>query len=105
EVYRASEELDRALGNPAVEEASRDAVLKDLGSSLSLSPLSLNAIRLMARRRRLGAIADVSREIRRLADEKAGVLRATVTTAKPLPESYYQRLAVELEKRLGQKIM
>lgn len=105
DAYRSSNELERALGNPAVDEAARDAVLKDLGASLSLSPLSLNAVRLMARRRRLSAIADVSTEIRKLADEKAGVLRATVTAAKPLPESYYQRLAAELEKRLGCKIV
>jgi F-type H+-transporting ATPase subunit delta len=105
ESYRSSTELERALANPAVDETSRDAVLKDLGLSLSLSPLSLNAIRLMTRRRRLGSISGVSKEIRRLADEKAGVLRATVTSARPLPESYYQRLAAELEKRLGKKIM
>jgi F-type H+-transporting ATPase subunit delta len=105
DTYRSSVELERALGNPSVDEAARDAVLKDLGASLSLSPLSLNAIRLMARRRRLGAIAEVSAEMRRLADEKAGVLRATVTTARSLPESYYQRLAAELEKRLGRKVM
>jgi F-type H+-transporting ATPase subunit delta len=105
DAYRSSPELERALGNPAVDEGSRDAVLKELGTNLSLSPLSLNTIRLMARRRRLGAITDVSAEIRRLADEKAGVLRATVTTARPLPEAYYQRLATELEKRLGRKVM
>jgi F-type H+-transporting ATPase subunit delta len=105
DAYRASPELERALGNPAVDEAARDAVLKDLGASLSLSPLSLNTIRLMARRRRLASIAEVSTEIRRLADDKAGVLRATVTSAKALPESYYQRLAAELEKRLGRKVM
>jgi F-type H+-transporting ATPase subunit delta len=105
DAYRTSPDLERALGNPAVDEAARDAVLKDLGASLSLSPLSLNAVRLMARRHRLGAIRDVAAEIRRLADEKAGVLRATVTTARPLPESYFTRLAAELEKRLGRKIV
>lgn len=105
ELYESTAELERALGNPAVDEAARDAVLKDLGAQLSLSPLSLNAIRLMARRRRLGAIRDVAREIRRLADEKAGVLRATVTAAKPLPDAYYERLAAELEKRMGRKVL
>jgi len=105
DAYRSSPELERALGNPSVDEAARDAILKELGTSLSLSPLSVNTIRLMARRRRLDAIADVAAEIRSLADEKAGVLRATVTTAKPLPESYYQRLSAELEKRLGRKVM
>jgi F-type H+-transporting ATPase subunit delta len=105
EAFRSSPELESALGNPSVEETSRDAVLKDLGATLSLSALSLNTIRLMARRRRLGAIADVAKEIRRLADEKAGVVRATVTTAKPLPESFYSRLSAELEKRLGRKVV
>jgi len=105
EMYLSAPELERALRNPAVEESGRDAVLRDLGARLSLSPLSLNTIRLMARRRRLGMIRDVSREIGRLADEKAGVLRATVTSATPLPDAYYDRLAAELEKRHGRKVL
>ena len=41
----------------------------------------------------------------RLADEKAGVLRATVTSARPLSEDYYRSLAAELEKRTSRKIL
>jgi len=40
-----------------------------------------------------------------LADEKVGVLRATVTSAEPLSEDYYQKLASELEKRTSRKIL
>lgn len=105
EAYRASPELERALGNPSVDEAARDALLKELGAQLSLTTLSLNAIRLMARRRRLDAIRDVSAEIRRLADEKAGVVRATVTSPKLLSEAHYARISGELEKRLGRKVL
>jgi len=105
EVYSSSEELRAVLTNPVVEEASRDAILKDVGERFGASTLVLNAVRLMASRGRLGALPDVAAMLARLADEKGGVLRATVTTARALPEDYYQALTSELEKRYSRKIL
>jgi F-type H+-transporting ATPase subunit delta len=39
-----------------------------------------------------------------LADEKAGVVRATVTSAGPLPDSFYERLTKELETATQRKV-
>ena len=39
-----------------------------------------------------------------LADEKAGVVRAVVTSAGPLPESFYERLMKELESATSRKV-
>ena len=41
----------------------------------------------------------------RLSDEKAGVLRATVTSATALSDAYCDRLRGELEKRTGKKVV
>jgi F-type H+-transporting ATPase subunit delta len=103
--YESSPELRAIAENPVVDEAQRDALLKELGARLALSPLVLNTLRLVAQRRRLRALPDIAGEFVRLADEKAGVLRATVTSAKRLPEEYYQRLASELERRTQRKIL
>ena len=103
--YAESGELRALTANPAIEGTARDNLLKDLGVRLNLSAISMNAVRLMARRGRLSALPDVSEIFGRLADQKAGVLRATVTSAGPLPEEYYQRLSTELEQRTRRKIL
>jgi F-type H+-transporting ATPase subunit delta len=104
-VYAESPELQRVLEDPLVQQEQRDAILSDLSARLSLSPLALNAVRLLVLRRRVRALPEIARRLAGLADEKAGVLRATVTSAIPLSETYYQNLASELEKVTGKKIL
>jgi F-type H+-transporting ATPase subunit delta len=104
-VYAENAELRAILANPAVEHSARDALLKDLGARLGLSKIALDSIRLMAQKGRLTALPDVAKMLEQLADQKGGVLRAIVTTARPLPEELYQRLAAELEKRTSRKVL
>jgi F-type H+-transporting ATPase subunit delta len=103
--FAESEELRAITTNPAVEGSARDSMLKDIGVRLGLGPVAMNAIRLMARRGRLSALPEVAVMLAHLADQRAGMLRATVTSAEPLSESYYQELTSELEKRTSRKII
>ena len=63
-------------------------------------------MRFIAQRKRLGVVAGRSpRRLASLADEKGGVVRATVTSAGPLlPESFYERLVSELEGATQRKV-
>jgi F-type H+-transporting ATPase subunit delta len=105
EVYRSSGELRAVLDNPVVSEAKREGLLKDLGARLGMSPHALNAIRLLAARRRLPVIGEIARQLQRLSDDSQGLLRATVISAKPLPEAYVRQLTAELEKATSRKIL
>ncbi len=105
DAYAESAELRALSVNPAVEGSARDALLKDLGARLGLSAIAMNAVRLMARRGRMSALPEVAEMLARLADQKVGVLRATVTSARQMPEEYYARLTAELEKRTSRKIL
>jgi F-type H+-transporting ATPase subunit delta len=105
EVYTSSSELRGVLDNPVIAEDKREGLLKDLGARLGMAPYALNAVRLLASRKRLGALPEIARELQRMADEAQGILRATVISAKPLPESYYQKLIAELEKATSRKIL
>lgn len=105
ETYAVSPELRAVLENPGVDPANRDALLKEIGARLSLSPLVLNTLRLLGSRHRTSTLPDLVVMFTRLADEKAGVLRATVISAQPMPEDYYQKLSAELEKRTRRKIV
>jgi F-type H+-transporting ATPase subunit delta len=104
-VYLGSADLQRVLEDPLVQGSQRDAILSEISERLGLSQLSANAVRLLVARRRLRALPDIARRLAALSDEKAGIMRATVTSAIPLSETYYQNLASELEKVTGKKVL
>ncbi len=104
DTYMASRELQAVLDNPMVEADKRDAMLRDVAGRAGLSGVGLNAVRLLAQRKRLGSLPEIARRLATLADEQARVVRATVTSAGPLPESFYERLVQELESATQRKV-
>lgn len=104
DTYSSSSELRAVLDNPMVDAEKRQAMLVDFASRVGLSGVGLNAIRLLASRNRLSSLPEIARRLASLADEKAGVVRAIVTSAGPLPESFYERLTTELETATSRKV-
>jgi F-type H+-transporting ATPase subunit delta len=105
QVYASSAELRAVLDNPVIEAEKRDAVLADVAARLALSGNGLNLIRLLASRKKLRVMPDIARRLDRFTDEQAGVVRATVTSARPMPDSFYQKLVSELEAATDRKIV
>jgi F-type H+-transporting ATPase subunit delta len=105
DAYTSSPELQRAFENPLVAHGEREAILAELAARLGMSTLAVNSVRLLVARRRVPALPEIARRLSAFADEKAGVMRATVTSAIPLSETYYQNLASELEKVTGKKVL
>jgi F-type H+-transporting ATPase subunit delta len=104
DVYAGSDELATALENPLVPEPSRDAIVADIAGRLGLGEIAKNTLRLLVRKRRIAAVPEIARQLARLSDEDAGLLRAEVTSAGPLSEAYLGRLRAELEKSTGRKV-
>ena len=103
--FAASAELRAVLDNPLVAEEAREAVLKDLSTRLSLSDLATNSLRLIAQRRRLSVLSDIAKRLGTLSDEKAGILRATVVTAVPLPEDIYTQLQSKIATHTKKRVV
>ncbi|MDI1431579.1 MULTISPECIES: ATP synthase F1 subunit delta [Polyangium] len=103
--FEKSDELRMVLQSPLIAEDQREALLKEVGQRMSLSETALSTLRLLAKRRRLSALPDMVRQLEKLVDEDAGTLRATVTSAGPLSESYLAKLRAELEKSTGRKVV
>lgn len=103
--YDASSELRAVLNNPVVDDTARLAILQDVLDRLSVGIITKNTVKLLAERRRLLVLPYLSRALERLSDERAGVVRATVTTAAQLPESYFSKLKEQLEASLGKKVL
>jgi F-type H+-transporting ATPase subunit delta len=103
--YQASAELRSAVDNPLVSESQRLAVMKELADKLALSPTAKNAIGFITTRRRIAALPLIAKELARMSDERSGIVRATVTSAAPLSETYFQKLQREVERLTGKKVL
>ncbi len=104
-LYDSSPDLRAVLDNPIVPEATRAAVLDAVVQRLGLGTAARNTVRLLVRRRRLTALPELARALRRLADERTGMIRAVVTSATPLIEADAQRLAEQLARTTRQKVV
>src|SRR5687768_3521919 len=94
--YEANADFRAVIENPVVPPDQRAAVLREVGARLGLGELAKKVVSYLAQRRRLAVLPDIARRLAALSDEKEGVARAVVTSAGPLPESFYGRLAEEL---------
>jgi len=100
----SSPELAAALASPTVPVPSRKAIMSQIADKLGVSPIVKNAILLITDHNRANALPRIANALSELADEKAGKLRAEVTSAAPLSEPQYSKLTATLEKITGRKI-
>ena len=97
DVYRNHRELRGVMENPLVPANEREGLLVAVAERLGVSGLAMNTLRLLQQRRRLMLLPEIARMLRQLADERQGVVRATVTSAAPLGAGYLANLQKELE--------
>ncbi len=105
DAYRASPQLATVLENPLVPQPERDAVLREVAARLGVSGLALNALRLLAQRKRLSVLPEIARMLVHLADQRNGVVRASVTSAAPLSPAYLSSLEQELASLTRQRVV
>ena len=97
--------LRRALDNPVLDGPSREQVLRQLARRAGLAPLSTNALLVLLRRRRLAELPGIARRLLGLSDEKNGVCRAKIVSARSLSEAHFQELKQSLERSLGKRVI
>jgi F-type H+-transporting ATPase subunit delta len=90
------------LTNPTIDTEKRMALVS--GAPGVLDAEATNLAKLLIESNRVRDVAAVDAEFKRLADEAAGRVRATVTTAVELAPEDRDRVAAELSKRLGKEI-
>ncbi len=104
EIMKSSAELRAILQNPMVLVSQRKKVLDALTRRLGVSKLVRNACMLLVDRGRAEFLPDIARELRSMADEHEGVVRAEVASASPLSKIYLDKLTAALESATGKKI-
>jgi F-type H+-transporting ATPase subunit delta len=104
-LFQGSKDLQTALENPIFPLSQRKAVLDKLATRLGLRKEMRNFLMLLMDRGRIGQLPDMAREMAVLCDRQAGRVRATVASARPLPEDTALALRGAIEKRLGKKVI
>jgi F-type H+-transporting ATPase subunit delta len=93
-------EVARVLTNPTIATEQRMALVTDLFDGSEAT----NLAKLLIESDRVRDVDAIAEEFQRLADEAAGRVRATVTTAVELSSEDRDRVAGELSRRLGKEI-
>jgi len=104
DLLEASPELRAAVFRPLHPAAERRAVLRAVGTRLSLSRNVQNFLLYLIDQRRLVDFDAIQSEYERLADEAAGRLQADVVTASPLRDEQCERLRRALAARAGREV-
>lgn len=101
----SSAELRALLSNPVVPQQARHDVMKDIAARLGVSPVVRDAALLLTDRRRGASLPDIAAALEALVDERAGKVKAEVTSAAPLTDAQAHRIQVSLERLTGRKIL
>lgn len=105
QTYARSPELRATLNDPAHDDATRTRVLAAVASRVGACPEAVNALRVLMARGRLDELPAIAAKLMQLADEKVGVLRASVRSAQPLNDAHVGQLQSELEKVTGRRVV
>jgi F-type H+-transporting ATPase subunit delta len=96
-------ELVRILADPALPFASRRTVTEQvLADAVTGGPRNL--VLLLVRRGRIELLPEVAAQIRRMYDQRLGIVKATVTSAAPLTDSETSALRELLAAMTGGRV-
>lgn len=85
--------------------SQREAVAGAVAQRLGCHPMVGKFVEFVVQRGRASGIGQIARHYRELADERAGRVRATVTSAEPLDPGSVAKLKASLEKATGKTVI
>jgi F-type H+-transporting ATPase subunit delta len=101
EMVRSSDELQSVLADPTVLPSAKKSIVDSIVAKIGFSQTMQNFIGLLGEKGRLGLFSEIRDWFARFADEQAGRVRATVTSAAPLAKEMEASLTDKLSKMAG----
>jgi F-type H+-transporting ATPase subunit delta len=96
--------LLEAFTNPTVPYDQKAKVLNELITRTKIRPTTANFLRILLKNQRLAEIAQVNEKLGQVLDERAGVVSAQVTSARPVADSIRKALEEKLRQITGKRI-
>jgi len=90
--------------NPTISADGRKGLLNKIGDAVAFDKVIRNFLNLLVERNRLALITEIIAAYEKLLDEKQGVVRALVTSAKPLDAAQQSAVATKLQVLTGKQV-
>jgi F-type H+-transporting ATPase subunit delta len=103
EMIEGSQDLRTALHSPAISPSRKRAVLTDLLAPMKVEAQIRNFLYVVIDHRRVAEFPSIVEAFEVLADERLGLVRVDVTSAKPLNDSQRTRIESEISRLSGKK--
>jgi F-type H+-transporting ATPase subunit delta len=100
-----SVDLRNILTSPAVGAARKKAVVERLAPMVSLSGLIKNFLFVLIDHRRIAMLPEVVASIESQLDERMGIARAQITSARPLDAEQQAQVQAALAKLTGKQVL
>lgn len=101
---QANENLREVFANPTIALDQKRAVLNKLIEVAKPRQTSANFLKVLLQNQRLTELTEINRRFAQVLDERAGMIAATVTTARVVPQDAQQRLHDKLSSLTGKKV-
>jgi len=103
-VIAQNKDLETFLANPIFEQESKKKVLEQIIAKLSLSPMTINFLKLLIDKKRIDVLPDIETCYRQLMDETLQKVRVTVKTAFPLSGEMQSYITSSLKQMTGRSV-
>ena len=97
-------QLKEVFANPTVAYESKRKVLEELISRTRVRETTASFLRVLLRNQRLAQLPEVATRFGQVLDERAGVVAAEITTARPIPEELKSALHDTLASATGRTV-
>ena len=96
-------QLEAALASPRINEEDKEAMLDRIFGG-KVDRVLLNFLKILSRRRRLGALRAIQKAVAALRDEQLGRLAVTVTSSQPLTDDQKRDIVARLRETFGKEV-
>ena len=103
-MIEANPQLKEVFANPTIAYEEKRKVLEELITRSRVRPTTASFLRVLLRNQRLSQLRDVAERFALVLDERGGVVSASVTTAKPIPEDLRNQLRETLAAATGRNV-
>jgi F-type H+-transporting ATPase subunit delta len=104
ELLLANANLQEVFRNPTIALDKKRAVLSKLIERAKPKLITANFLKVLLQNQRLTELPHINRKLAEILDERAGMIAAKVTTARPVPESSQETLRERLASLTRKKV-
>lgn len=104
ELLQSNATLQEVFRNPTIALDKKRAVLNKVIERAKPRPTTTNFLKVLLQNQRLTELPEINRKLVEILDERAGMVAATVTTARPVPGDIQQSLQLRLTTVTQKKV-